>query len=70
MSELPAACQQYQSVVETVKAKEPEIDPFAGMAGGTAVSAKAARAGGRGTLDSYHHDRTIHDSRPCCGTTF
>ena len=51
MSDLPAACQQYPSVVDKVKAKaEPEIDPFAGMAGGTAVSAKAARAGGRGML--------------------
>jgi hypothetical protein len=50
MSELPVACQQYKSVVEKVKAKEPEIDPFAGMAGGQAVSAKAARAGGRGAL--------------------
>jgi hypothetical protein len=50
MSELPAACLKYASVVESVKAKEPGIDPFAGMAGGQAVSAKAARAGGRGTL--------------------
>jgi hypothetical protein len=48
----------YSSVVEKVKAKDPEpaIDPFAGMAGGQAVSAKAARAGGRGTYSRLQND--------------
>ena len=49
LKDLPASCEKYSSVVDKVKSKEkPAIDPFAGMAGGQAVSARAAMAGGRG----------------------
>lgn len=44
------ACQKYDAVVEKVKAAAAASspDPFAGMAGGQAVSARSARSAGRG----------------------
>ena len=48
LDDLPAACKVYSNVVELVKSKAGPVDPFAGMAGGQAVSARSARSKGRG----------------------
>jgi hypothetical protein len=49
LEDLPMACQKYDAVVDKVKkAAAASPDPFAGMAGGQAVSARSARSAGRG----------------------
>jgi hypothetical protein len=49
LEDLPTACQKYDAVVDKVKkAAAATPDPFAGMAGGQAVSARSARSAGRG----------------------
>ena len=49
LDDLPAGCKAYGNVVDKVKAKSGAVDPFAGMAGGQAVSARTALSKGRGT---------------------
>ena len=44
---MPQECRSFASIREAMKNKKEEVNPFAGMAGGQALAAQSARAGGR-----------------------
>lgn len=45
---MPQECRSFASIREAMKNnKQEEVNPFAGMAGGQALAAQSARAGGR-----------------------